>query len=149
MFAHGMTGGGWKLYVGYIRLLWTISSFGYVIIAPKSCPDDWCENWPDDIEIAIDTIVKQPGNFSDALEKHADFSQIALVGHSMGGNAVTRLSASSEFLKKYNVKATVAFNPAVEYDKLTHPDEIQVPMFFITGTKDTTIPPKYVYNAYL
>ena len=40
----------------------------------------------------------------------------------MGGNAVTRLSTSSEFLAKYNVKASVAFNPAVEYDKLTHPD---------------------------
>ena len=56
-----MTGGGWKLYVGYIRLLWTLSSYGYVIIAPKSCPDVWCENWPDDIETTIDTIIKNPG----------------------------------------------------------------------------------------
>lgn len=50
VFAHGMTGGGWKLYPGYFELLKVIASHGYVVVSPEICPDVWCPDYPLDIK---------------------------------------------------------------------------------------------------
>ena len=75
-------------------------------------------------------------------------SKLAIVGHSMGGDAVVRVSTMDEIVNNYPLKAMVAFNPAVKYDKETKSSEVKVPGFFITGTKDTTVDPKSVIQVF-
>lgn len=146
VFAHGMTGGGWKLYFGYNELLRTIASHGYVVVSPKACPDVWCENWALDIATAIERIYANH-DLAKQLEL-ADFTKLAIVGHSMGGDAVVRVSTMSDIYSKFPLIATVAFNPAVFYDKQAKSADIKVPVFFITGTKDTTVSPQSVVKAF-
>ncbi len=70
------------------------------------------------------------------------------MGHSMGGDAVVRVSTMKDLVEKYPVIAVVTFNPAIQYSNITMSNDILLPTFFITGTIDTAVPPESVVQAY-
>ena len=62
------------------------------------------------------------------------------MGHSMGGNAVVKIAGLKDVVQELNIRASVGLEPAIMYDNTTHPENIVIPTFFVTGTKDTTCP---------
>ena len=79
--------------------------------------------------------------------RHANYSNVAVMGHSMGGNAAARIATMGEH-EAYTLRAAVAENPALMWDFFTRPDRIKVPTFFETGTNESLCPERAVLNAY-
>jgi len=101
-FAHGTTSGGAKTYSGYVVDLTLVASYGFVIVAPDSCPTIECfSGFAADQLATIDACYKNSGQAGKgkALHpalKYADFKHIGVYGHSMGGMATMK---SAEYAK--------------------------------------------------
>ena len=81
-FAHGMTAGGSEVYSAYVNVLQFVCSHGYIIGAPKSCLELYCNKFYEDVITTITTMSTKKGKLDPALD-YADFSKIAVYGHSM------------------------------------------------------------------
>ena len=79
VFMHGMAA---DLMVYYSKLLDNLASWGFFVIAPWSCPQNWCINWYLD---AIESVNATRGR--DGVFSHADFNRVGVMGHAMGGEA--------------------------------------------------------------
>jgi len=169
-FAHGFLAGGLALEL-YDTHLAGIASYGYVVIAPKSCilgcspPSDAVElSSSVDVDVQADCIPFTDGtrwtSFVYENTRALDYAKnqsstpwasvidwdagSAVVGHSMGGETVSQLAAG-DFAKKYNVKAAVCEHCQ---QCLKRGGLIETPAMFITGTGDAIVFPKQVKNAY-
>ena len=88
ILAHGMTAGCSRVLDSYDNLMKNISSWDMIVIAPAPCCLLWCTSYPDDIYRGItDTKGKHP------ILAKADYTNVGLIGHSMGGNAVMKIAA--------------------------------------------------------
>lgn len=124
----------------------SLASFGYIVVAPMSCVILWCEFFPYDLLQGI----KGPFNNPDMhpIFARADFTATGIFGHSMGGDAVTRLATWKEDVVTYNIKAAVGLFPGIAADPLTYPSTIHVPYFFVTGTGDNIVSDTGIYKYY-
>ena len=89
-FAHGMFNGGPFLDMNYSVTFESVASFGYIVVAPMSCVLLWCELLPYDLLQGIKGPFENPK--MHPIFSKADFSSTGIFGHSMGGDAVTRLT---------------------------------------------------------
>merc|ERR1712217_564206 len=82
-FAHGTTSGGAKTFTGYTADLEMVASYGFVIVAPESCPEIECASgYCSDQQQTIRACAADPSLHS-ALAS-ADFSTVGVYGNSMG-----------------------------------------------------------------
>ena len=80
------------------------------MIAPAPCCLVWCPAYPDDIYRGItDTPGKHP------ILKKGNYSNIGMIGHSMGGNAVLKIAADSAKVVASHIKVVVPLMPAWWY----------------------------------
>merc|ERR1712190_398674 len=95
----------------------SVASLGFVVLAPKDFGTG-CPEWSDVLHV-ID-VAKANSSLHKSL-KHADWSRVGLMGHSMGGNQVTVAAALAN--ASYNLKAVIASHGVSDGDvsKLTIP----------------------------
>lgn len=136
-FAHGTTAGGAKTLVDYATDLELVASYGFVIVAPESCPTWECfSGYCVDQMETIRACAKDPSLHS-ALAT-ADFSNVGVYGHSMGAMATVGTaggSASCKFDSTLNVKAAVAQHPC--WDISMNASPIKIPIMFTAGSTDS------------
>ena len=95
-FAHGAGGGSVILPVVYKSLLHSLASWGYVVAATKACmmgSNDTCHYYEHQLRV----IDWARGKAADGTAPFAlaNFSTVAIVGHSMGGEATMLNSQAS------------------------------------------------------
>ncbi|GMH92399.1 hypothetical protein TrVE_jg3630 [Triparma verrucosa] len=136
-FAHGYKAGGDKVDPSYKTLLEGVASWGYVIIALKSAPSDFCWQETDDQIRSMEWI--KTSKFADIIDYG---KKTGLLGHSMGG-AATHLSANNaDVVTAYNIGAAVALHPVYVAGSS------KVPILYGTGSNDTVVPPSSVKPQY-
>ena len=123
-FAHGMYCGGiWNSYY-YGHLMRRIASWGFVVIAPNSCPQLWCtENFTEDVARSI-----RDSKGLHAALLAADYSRTGVVGQSMGGNTAMKI-ATWDAVTELNIRAAVALEPGTMFDNNTLPYKIRIPVY--------------------
>lgn len=170
-FAHG---GGNKVDPSYKILLEGIASWGYVIIALKSAPDEYCWNETTD-QIRI-FKWSETSKFADMIDYE---KKTGLLGHSMGyaggnkqGEGEARRGAKRRAIKDMSMNNSSSLLPntvhaathlsANNADAVTeynvgaavtlHPVYVtgssNVPIMFGTGSNDTVVPPSSVKPQY-
>ncbi|KAJ3305325.1 hypothetical protein HDV03_001618 [Kappamyces sp. JEL0829] len=142
VFGHGMTAGNDYAYTVYSQLISDVASHGYVVCAPKSLPNAYSQEFYKDL-LRCMQFVK-----SDELAAKVDFSfGMGVYGHSMGSNAAIKASAS-QYAAVYNISAMVALHSGPVSGS---PDGslAATNALFLTGTKDTTLPPAGSKSQYL
>jgi len=136
-FAHG-TGGGSLL--TYLSDLNEVASYGFIVVAPQSCPVLECSSgfYYDQLATIEDCAVNR--HLHPALAS-ADFSKTGVFGHSMGAMATVR-SAEDANAAPFKVRAAVSqhtcLDPVMDASLIT-----KVPVLYIAGQKDTICPPLY------
>jgi predicted dienelactone hydrolase len=159
VYAHGAAGGGVD-FLAYEKHLADIASYGYVVIAPKSCfigcsppkleepsvqgADICYGQWPSFVYENTRAIEYSKSSTDDWASLIDWQSGIGAAGHSMGGEVVSQL-ASTEFAQKYNVTAAVCEHCLMCIKK---GDLVSTPALFMTGTVDYEVSPKKVKGAY-
>jgi len=146
-YAHGLFGGG-LFETAYNSLFSSLSSFGYVVVAPRACPFGcWdSSSLPKDPKGWADWYKQQLKVFDYAHEKLADSidfgTGIGIAGHSMGGQA-TLFSSSYSNASSHDIRA------AVMHHAYTHEAPAPtVPFLAFTGGKDTTASPAMTQDFY-
>jgi hypothetical protein len=139
-FAHGKTAGGDALKPSYVNLLTHTASFGFVVIAPRSCPTNYCADFYKDQLRCIDAV--QEGLASPGVNL-VDWSRpVGVFGHSMGG-AASVISASTD---GYGIGAAFFLHPYS--DHLRGADKILVPAVHATGSDDKICPSDGVKDGF-
>eukprot|EP01084_Bolivina_argentea_P241549 405471_1 len=147
-FAHGYDCGGSQLEPDYKQLLATVASYGFIIAAPMSCCNGhWCPDFYKDVVTTIKTCKAKTGQINAALNQ-ADFSNIGLMGHSMGAMSVVLAGIPSNHQGVSGISATVAFNPCFTSANPKPAASNVVPVMYWTGTSDTTCASWESYDAY-
>jgi pimeloyl-ACP methyl ester carboxylesterase len=136
-FAHGFTAGGESVAVDYAPLLKGVASWGYVIVALKAAPLNYCIRETED---QIRNLVwAKTSKFADRIDWD---KKTGIMGHSMGGQA-THLTANNQAaVSTHNIGAAVALHPVYVAGGS------KIPIFYGTGTLDTIVPPGTVRTAY-
>lgn len=143
-FAHGFNNPGNKSFECYAEMNSDLAAAGYVVIVSMSSefPSECADQWKDQIH-SIDWAK------TSDLADRIDFSQVGLLGHSMGGGSTYHAAGMADVVSAQNIGAAVALHPQITspapLQPITNP---QVPIFFGTGSKDGTVSPKSVKNAY-
>eukprot|EP01084_Bolivina_argentea_P279636 478086_1 len=144
-FGHGMIAGGDVTDFDYQQLWKSTCSRGYIIAGPMSCCIEWCENFYQDIITTINDCKTKGKQLHPSLE-YANFTEIGVYGHSMGG-AMTVHTVGTPGL---NIVAAVALHPALWVDKnaTDASKEVKVPMIWFTGNNDLQVPAPTVHAFY-
>mmetsp|Transcript_39116 Transcript_39116/g.90123 ORF Transcript_39116/g.90123 Transcript_39116/m.90123 type:complete len:310 (+) Transcript_39116:118-1047(+) len=137
-FAHGKDAGGTALKPSYTTILEAAASFGFVIIAPRSCPEHYCTNFYKD-QLQCITAAKE-GLASTGLESVDWLKSVGIFGHSMGG-AATMISAGKD---GYDIAAAFFLHPYYT----VHAEDIKVPAVHGTGSSDQICPAEEVKNGF-
>jgi len=158
VYAHGAAGGGVDM-IAYEKHIGDLASYGYVVIAPKSCfmgcspPKEeelgeelGCyKQWPSFVHEnarAVDWAKNQTiGPLASMIDWNAG---VGVAGHSMGGEAVSQM-ASKEFAEKYNIKAAVCEHCLM---CIKTGDIVSTPAMYMTGTLDNEVTPRKVKKAF-
>jgi len=132
VFAHGATGGGWKLYADYIGLLNGVASFGFIVVAPRSCDvgcprGEWNTYYQQQLKLIEWTGTQRNDSILQFIDHEAKHG---LFGHSRGGQATVD---ALEFAVEYNISAAVILHPAPLSKAVGN---ITVPLAAFTGTRD-------------
>eukprot|EP01084_Bolivina_argentea_P024428 45516_1 len=150
-FAHGKGAGGIGTYNDYNKLWPSVCSHGYIIAGPMSCPNEYCKEFYEDVITTISTCSEKRGSLNVHLN-YANFSQVGVYGHSMGGGATVHVSDYGGTNSSINVTAAVALHPWLAHDK--NPDgeqeskNVKIPMIWFTGNDDNLVPAPTVYENY-
>lgn len=155
-FAHGMNDGGTNLMARYGQpgqLFEEIASYGYIVVAPRSCNDGClgdCKNHPFDPPCFADFYEQQlkaidwtRSSAASTLPVNSS-AGVAVAGHSMGGQA--SLYSAANNASTYGIKAAVLMHAFTH----TYPAISAVPHLIFTGTDDNTAPPRMaesIFNA--
>jgi len=159
VYAHGAAGGGVDM-LAYNKHLGDLASYGFVVIAPKSCfigcsppkeeqptaesPDFCYAKWPSFVYENA-RAVDWAKNASSPIANMVDWDAgVGVAGHSMGGEVVSQM-ASTEFAEKYNVKAAVCEHCLM---CIKTGDIVSTPAMYMTGTLDYEVSPKKVKKAF-
>jgi len=169
-YAHGAAGGRVDM-LAYQHHFNDLASYGFVVIAPKSCfmgcpapknaskallelsESGGCLPWVDGPQWtrfvyentrAIDYAKNETAKDSEWAAKIDWSAGVGTAGHSMGGETSVQL-ASAMLAKKYNVKAMVCEHCLA---CLKTGDLITTPAMFMTGTGDYEVFPNQVKDAY-
>jgi Chlorophyllase enzyme len=140
IFGHGYDAGDKKTSSFYKDLLEGVSSFGFIVIAPRSCNDGCPPNYRFEMFKLLDWVaLSKLGNIPS--EDTLGITQFiyhdagyGFFGHSMGGRATAR---NLHFVNttQYDIRAGVALHPAPSETPETLTTNIPFALF--TGTKDS------------
>jgi len=141
-FGHGKKAGGDRLDKSYSPLLSTIASYGLIVIAPLSCPDDLClRELAQDLGTVLDACAANR-TLHPALAR-ANFTRVGVAGHSMGG-ASSGYVASSSNATALGVHAYVGMHGTpVDYEA-----ELSLPTLYTTGGEDRLVRPSVVKSSF-
>jgi len=132
-FAHGT--GARDPINDYKVALTTVASYGFVIVASRSCPIIECATPFVHDQLQVITACSQNKTLHPALAT-ADFSIVGVFGHSMGG--MSTLAAAGGGLgvdpSKYNIKAAVSQHPC--QDGMDNGRDVKIPIMFTAGSVD-------------
>lgn len=167
VYAHGAAGGGIDM-SAYQHHFSEIASYGYVVIAPRSCfmgcPGP--KNMTSDLETSLCLPwIDSPGwtYFVHENTRALDYAKaeseagsewasiidwsagVGAAGHSMGGEALVGL-AGAEVASKYNIKAAVCEHCLACRNT---GDLLSTPALFMTGTGDYEVTPGDVKKTYM
>ena len=142
-FAHGLRAGGEKMDPAYHPLLVTLASYGLIVIAPLSCPHDFCAKQLGlDLGTALDACAANR-TLHPALAG-ANFTRVGVAGHSMGGAASGYVASAENATSAYGVQAYVGMHGTPVLQEST----IAVPTMYTTGAKDHLVLPSVVKNSF-
>lgn len=134
-FAHG-TGAGYDLPGAYATDLELVASYGFVIVAAKSCPTTHCNaGYCVDQQATIRACAKDP-SLHPALAS-ADFSTVGIYGHSMGAMATIGSLGGATMCQhdqSLNIKAAVSQHTCS--GSLMNASSITTPIMFTSGSVD-------------
>lgn len=105
-FAHGFNSGGKKLNKDYSQLLIGLASWGFIIVAPKSAPNKYCEEQYQD-QLRIFEYLETNKNRHRVFTSLDPSTYYGVLGHSMGGRS-SIISATKE---DYPIGAAAALHP--------------------------------------
>eukprot|EP01084_Bolivina_argentea_P098749 177478_1 len=143
-FAHGMSAGGDRTYPAYMNVLQEVCSYGYIIGAPQSCQVEYCEKFYEDVITTVVTMSTKGADIDPALQ-FADFSKIAVYGHSMGGAATVHVSDSDNI----NLTCSAPMHPGLAQEtNQSESLDIIVPSLWFCGEEDVLVTPSEVYNGF-
>lgn len=94
VFAHGKGCGGDRLIHLYRELNSDVASWGNIVVAPLSCPVKSCGYFEVDILHTLTKIPQHPE--LHPIFAYADFENVGVMGHSMGGMASVQIAAMEE-----------------------------------------------------
>lgn len=137
-FAHGTFSGGTRLITDYVKLLQTVASYGFIIIAPESCPSKECFSGYSADQLAALAACASTPSLHPACAMVDGSTGTGVFGHSMGAMATVK-SAERSAASGHNIKAAVPLHPC--YDVWMAPAEVSVPIMFTTGSADTICSP--------
>ena len=142
-FGHGKKAGGEKMDRSYHALLSTLASYGLVVIAPLSCPEDLClPELAEDLGTVLDTCAANR-SLHPALAS-ADFTRVGVAGHSMGGAASGYVASAENATSAYGVHAYVGMHGTPVRQEAT----IAVPTMYTTGANDHLVLPAVVQRSF-
>lgn len=142
-FAHGLRAGGEHMDPAYHPLLATLASYGLIVIAPLSCPHDFCAK-----QLGLDlgtTLEACAANrtLHPALAG-ANFTRVGVAGHSMGGAASGYVASAANATSAYRVHAYVGMHGTPVLQEST----IAVPTMYTTGAKDHLVLASVVQRSF-
>lgn len=121
-----------------------MAAAGYVLIhlmsssRPRQCSDEW-----------KDQVRSLEWMKTSSFSSRVDWTKkTAVMGHSMGGGATYHTAAQQDAITTHNIGAAIAENPEIQKLNLQPITNSLVPIFFQTGSKDDTIDPADVKEAY-
>ena len=143
-FGHGKTAGGAKMDPTYNSLLSTLASYGLIVIAPLSCPEDLClRELAEDLGTVLDACATNR-TLHPALSR-ANFTRVGVAGHSMGGGAAGYLASSINATARYGLHAYVGMHGT----PVTKEAGLTVPTMYTTGAKDHLVAPFVVNRSFV
>lgn len=135
-FAHGTTASA--PLSDYNTLLHMVASYGFIIVAVRSCPVIECASMFARDQVAAITACSQNKTYLHPSLKNADFETVGVFGHSMGGMSTLAAAGGGGTLNidpaKYNIKAAVSQHPC--QDKWDTGNGVKVPTMFTAGSVD-------------
>ena len=140
VFAHGTGGGSLVTYQTDLR---AVAQYGFIVMAPMSCPLAECYSSYSYDQLATAVSAASMGASLHPALAAADFSRIGVYGHSMGAMA-TMLSAA--YASKYQIGAAVCQHTCI--DAGTVGSAVQVPIMYTTSSGDTICPSSYTHTFY-
>ena len=136
LFAHGMDG---MPGMGYDKWMEDVADKGFIVIAPDTSGNDvsaipeMCKK-DRDILTALWAAKKSPSPWSTFSTVKADFSNVGVMGHSMGAKHIpTAIEDASTESAPNNIKAAVLSHGGA--DSKSYP--LKIPSFFMTADGDT------------
>jgi dienelactone hydrolase len=126
----------------YHPLLGTLASYGFVVLAPKSCPSNFCPKALADDLGAVLSICKANRKLHPGL-KNANFTRVGVVGHSMGGTSAGYMAAANG-TSQHQVHAYVGLHGTPIY----HESGLSMPTLYTTGGKDDIVFPSVVHSSF-
>jgi hypothetical protein len=131
-FAHGTLVG--SVYpesaTAYKHVFEAVASFGFIIVAPDSCPAIECFSAYSKDQLAALKAVKDDPTLHPSLAT-ADFNKTGIFGHSMGAMSTI---VSDGKAADYNIKAAVSMHTCSDIG--IHSASAQMPILFTTGSAD-------------
>jgi hypothetical protein len=131
-FAHGTLVG--SVYpesaTAYKRVFEAVASFGFIIVAPDSCPAVECFSAYSKDQLAALKAVKENPSLHPSLAT-ADFGSTGVFGHSMGAMSTI---VSDGKASEYGIKAAVSMHTCSDLG--IHSASAEMPLLFTTGSAD-------------
>ena len=151
-FNHGILSGGSQNQADYSDIVKIIASWGFFVVAMDGCSTSLCEVGlfsRDQLNVINRFAEGKVSKSRYPFVELADPSRAGIAGHSYGGMA-TVISARGH---GSNVKAAFALHPCPCYEGNPPQGcppkfEIDIPIYYVTGTKDTICLPAAVKNDY-
>jgi hypothetical protein len=137
-FAHATYIGGLfpKTDVSYKTLMDKVVSYGFVVVAPETCPDKECFSTFAKDQIATIDACKADPSLHPAL-KAATFDKVGVFGHSMGAMAtVASAGGSSLHINPADHGIVAAVSMHTCQDLFETGTSVSVPIMFTTGSSD-------------
>jgi len=151
-FNHGIMSGGSKNQAEYSDVVKIIASWGFFVVAMDGCSTALCEVGPYSVDQL--NVIERFAKGEVSKSKYpfvalADPWNAGIAGHSYGGMA-TVISARGH---SSNVKAAFALHPCPCFEGNPPQGcpprfEINIPIYYVTGTLDTICLPAAVKNDY-
>lgn len=137
-FGHGVGSGGALFSSQYTSLLTTLASFGFVVVAPRSCPNEFCPKFYRDLLSVIITSHTKP-DLHPGLQ-NANFSSIGILGHNMGGY-MAGSAVASLFLP---IRAYIGLHGS----PMVLADSITIPIMYTSGGDDVIESPSVTKQSF-
>ena len=153
VFSHGSGGSSWQS----IYLMEALASHGFVVVAPNHTGNtvadqiagtsvpllDAAFDRPRDVSFVIDQMLARSADPGDPLHQRIRPWLVGVAGHSFGGYTALAVAGGFELLglePDPRVSAIAAIAPAASFFSDDDLAAIEVPVFLLSGTLDTTTP---------